>query len=124
MLQVKAFREERGITCGQIVGVVREQYPKYDKYLHSKVERPEEYGVRLVNGAERLLEEAFAKTAPTPDKRDRRRLPARIQCRLSKTEYGRLQQALKRAGFDTIQAGLAYIINCYLEQEDKHGTDQ
>lgn len=122
MLDVKAFREERSLTAAQMVQVVREQYPKYDKYMHSKVERPEEYGVRLVNDAERLLEEAFSRTAPNARRKDSRRLPQRIQCRLSKKDYARLQQALKRAGYDTIQAGLAFIISHYLEQTENRSN--
>lgn len=116
MLHVKEFRAERGLMAKQMVEVLREQYPKYDKALHSKVERPEEYGIRLVNEAERLLEDAFQKTTPASRKPDRRRLPVRIQCRLSKTNYTQLQLALKRAGFDTVQAGLTYIINLYLDK--------
>jgi len=114
MLEVKNFRELRGLMVGDIVAVMKEQYPKYDKHLHSKVERPEEYGVRLVNDAERLLEEAFAETAPKPRRPDRRRLPNKVQCRLSKAEFDRLQHALKADGFDTIQAGMTHVIRFYL----------
>lgn len=124
MLHVKNFREERNLTSSQIVKVIREQFPKYDKYLHSKVERPEEYGIRLVNEAETRIEDAFLKTALNSHKRDNRRLPQRIQCRLSKANYERLQQALKRDGFDTVQAGLSYIINLYLEKEKYYGTNK
>jgi len=117
MLNVKEFRTERGLTSTQVVAVMREQYPGYDKYLNSKVENPEKYGVRIVNDAERLLEEAFAKTVPEARKRDTRRLPQRIQCRLSKTDYARLQQALKREGFDTVQAGVSALIARYLNEQ-------
>ena len=122
MLQLKDFCSERGITGAQVVQVMREQYAGYDKYLHSKVCQPDKYGVRLVNDAERLLEDAFAKTAPDGRRRDCRRLPTRVQCRLSKTDYERLQQALRRDGFDTVQAGLAHIINMYINKEDNHGA--
>ncbi len=114
MLDVKAFREERGLMAKQCVEVLREQFPKYDKALHSKVEHPEEYGIRLVNEAERMLEEAFVKTTPAPRRPDRRRLPVRVQCRVSKTQLERLQLALRRDGYDTLQAGLAHIIETYL----------
>ena len=120
MLDVKNFREERGVTAKQMVDVIREQYPKYDIRLHIKVERPEEYGVRLVNDAERLLEEAFAHTAPRPRRPDRRRLPKRIQCRLSTTHYERLQKAFREEGFETIQQGLQHLILRYLKEEAKH----
>lgn len=121
MLKVKEFREERGLMAKQVVDVVSEQYPGYDKYLNSKVENPEKYGIRLVNDAELLLEQSFLKTVPTARKPDKRRLPQRIQCRLSKTRYEQLQQALKRDGYDTVQAGITAMINRYLDKRE--GTD-
>lgn len=105
----------------QVVRVVRERYPKYDKYLNSKVERPEKYGVRLVNDAERILETAFQKTASAPRKPDRRRLPRRIQCRLSRAHFERLQQAFNVAGFDTIQSGLQYLVINFLNEGERKG---
>ena len=116
MLDVKQFRTEHALPAKRIVAVMREQYPKYDKALHSKVERPELYGIRLVRGAERLLEDAFAGTVPEPRKRENRRLPARLQCRVSRTDYRRLQLAFQGDGFDTMQSGLAHIIHAYLER--------
>lgn len=116
MLDVKQFRMERGLPAKQIVSVMKEQYPKYDKALHSKVERPEQYGIRLVCGAEKLLEAAFAGTAPAAPKRENRRLPARLQCRVSRTDYRRLQLAFWSDGFGTMQSGLAHIIHAYLER--------
>ena len=116
MLKVKEFRQERGLSAGEMVAVVRENYPGYDKYIHSKVENPEKYGIRLVSDAERLLEEAFLKTAPAARKPDRRRLPCRVHCRLSKGRFEQLQQAFNRAGFQTMQCGLDYIIGRYLEE--------
>lgn len=115
MLKVKEFREERGLMVKEVVTVISEQYPGYDKYLNSKVENPERYGIRLVNDAEAILEQAFLKTAPAARKPDKRRLPQRIQCRLSKGQFERLQQALKRDGYDTVQAGITAIITQYLD---------
>lgn len=116
MLKVKEFREERGLLASQVVEVVREQYPGYDKYLNSKVENPEKYGIRLVNDAEQMLEDAYLKTAPIARKPDKRRLPQRIQCRMSKTDYERLQQALRADGYDTVQAGITALITQYLNR--------
>ena len=115
MIDLKSFREERNVAACDIVAVMREQYPGYDKTLQSKVERPDRYGIRLVNDAERLINEAFAKTAQEARRRDNRRLKARIQCRMTKTELERLQHALNADGYDTIQAGLTAIIKKYLE---------
>ena len=119
MLYVKEFREARGLQGKQIVEVMREKYPKYDKTIHSKVERPEEYGIRLLCEAENLIEEAFAGTAVQAKKRDGRRLPCRVQCRMSKARFERLQQALRAEGFETVQAGVAHISARYLEEGGK-----
>lgn len=115
MIDVKAFREERGITARDMIDVARESYPKYDKYLHSKVERPDEYGVRPVLALESAWECAFASTAKKCHKRDNRRFKARIQCRMTQTEFDRLQHRFRSQGFDTMQAGIKYLITTYLE---------
>lgn len=117
MLHIKEFREEHGIYASQVVEVVRERYPGYDKYLNSKVENPEKYGIRLVSDAEQMLENAFQRKLPAPRRPDRRRLPSRIQCRLSKTVFNQLQQAFRAAGFDTMQAGMQHLIILYLGKE-------
>lgn len=122
MLDVKAFREARGVTAKQCADVVREQYPGYDKHLHSKVEHPDRYGIRLVLSAEQALEDAFAATTQKPRKKDNRRLKAKIQCRMSESKFERLQRAFRRDGYATMQEGISYIINLYLEGK-KDGTD-
>lgn len=118
MLHVKEFREERGLIQKEVIAVIQERYPGYDKPLNSKVENPEKYGVRLVNDAEQMLEDAFLKTSPIARKPDKCRLPQRVQCRLSKPVYERLQQALKRDGYDTVQAGITAIIDRYLDERN------
>lgn len=117
MLQVKDFREQHGISQRDAVNVIKEQYPGMDKHLLSKVENPDKYGVRLVNGAEQALEDAFATTALKPRRPDKRRKPMRVSCRMSKTQYERLQQALNKAGYSTFQDGITAIITEWLNRE-------
>lgn len=117
MLNVKTFRAERGISQPDAVRVIREIHPGMDKHLLSKVENPDRYGVRLTNSAEQALEDAFTTTACKPRKPEARRKPMRIQCRMSKAQYERLQQALNRAGYDTIQRGIEAIISEWLNKE-------
>lgn len=116
MLDVKQFRESRGITSKDMVDVAREQYPKYDKHLQSKLERPHEYGIRPLLALESAWEAAFSTTTPTCTKRDNRKLKARIQCRLTEREYAQLQRKFRVNGFDTMQDGIKYIIGKYLEE--------
>lgn len=117
MLLVKQFREERGISQVAAVNAIREYYPGMDKPLLSKVENPDKYGIRLTNGAEQALEDAFATTAVKARKPEKRRKPMRIQCRLSKRQYERLQQALNAHGYDTMQKGIEAIISEWLNKE-------
>ncbi len=119
MLDVKAFREARGVTAKQCADVVREQYPGYDKHLHSKVEHPDRYGIRLVLSAEQALEDAFSATSPEPRKRDNRRLKAKIQCRMTESKFERLQRAFRHDGYATMQEGISHLIDKFLEDK-KH----
>lgn len=118
MIQMKEFREGRNLSQRDIIDVVQESAPGFDKYLLSKVERPEKYGIRLLNEIEQTLVEAFPQTAPEPRKPDRRKNPCRLYCRVGKRMYGQLQRALQADGFKTTQDGLVYIISKYLEGKD------
>lgn len=121
MIQMKEFREGLNLSQRDIIDVVQESAPGFDKYLLSKVERPEKYGIRLLNGIEKDLLEAYPQTAPRPRKPDRRKNPCRLYCRVGKPVYERLQRALRADGFETVQAGLNYIIGKYLE--GRNGTE-
>ena len=118
MIQMKEFRESRNLSPREIVELVQEDAPGFDKYLLSKVERPEKYGIRLLNEIEQNLAEAFPLTVPEARKPDRRKNPCRLYCRLGKRMYGQLQRAFQADGFKTTQDGLVYIISKYLEGKD------
>ena len=122
MIQMKEFRESLNLSQRDIIDVVQESAPGFDKYLLSKVERPEKYGIRLLNDIEQTLVEAFPQTAPEPRKPDRRKNPCRLYCRVGKRMYGQLQRALQADGFKTTQDGLVYIISKYLEGHN--GTEK
>lgn len=121
MIQIKEFRESRKLSPREIVEVVQEDAPRFDRYLLSKCEHPDKYGIRLLNEIEQNLAEAFPPTVPGARKPDRRKNPCRLYCRVGKPVYERLQRALRADGFETVQAGLNYIIGKYLEgrKEDK-----
>lgn len=123
MIQMKEFREGRNLSQRDIIDVVQESAPGFDKYLLSKVERPEKYGIRLLNEIEQNLVEAFPLTAPEARKPDRRKNPCRLYCRVGKRMYGQLQRALQADGFKTTQDGLVYIISKYLDGRDGEEED-
>jgi len=115
-MDVKTFAADHGLQDKDIVSIVKSDYPKYDKYLHSKVKRPDDYGIKLLDSAEEMLRETIGANPPAPHRSDKRRKPCRIQCRLSKADFKRLQQAIKADGYDTIQAGVSQIIKNYLKE--------
>jgi hypothetical protein len=97
----------RGVLQTKIVSVVRRGYPKYDRYIDSKVIRPE-YGIRLASGADKLLKDAFGDMAKARRK-DTRRLPRRVQFRLSEAEYRWLKEHLTDIGYETMQDGMVHV---------------
>lgn len=124
-MNIPEFERTRGVAPGKIVQVIRDGgFRKYDKYLHSKVKKPDEYAVMLVPEAAKMLEQAFPADQPVKARRsENRRLTERVQCRLSSDAYAALQQALTRSEYETIQGLLAHIINLYIEREEQaHGT--
>ena len=103
-----------GIRAKDIVDIVKQVYPKYDKSLQSKVERPDAYGIKLLGSAEKLVMDTLATKPHAPRRADKHRLSHSARCRISKTKLGRLQQAFKRDGYDTVQSGMTWLIDNYL----------
>lgn len=89
---------------------IRYEYPGFDIYLLSKVCNENRYGVRLLARARELACAAIG----VPGRPDRRRLPCRVYCRLSRTQYARLQTAQRAQGYATMQDALADIIDAWL----------
>ena len=65
-----------GLPASSLVSRIQEAYPKYDKHLHSKCERTEEYGITLCEeGMDLLLNTYGAQTPKTAPQRPNRRNP-------------------------------------------------
>lgn len=118
MFNVKEFAETRGLKTKEVVDVIRSEFRGYDKHLHSKVAHPDKYGVRLIETDEQLVLAAFEKTPLTLHRKETRRKPYRVQCRLSKSVLRRLQQAIKSDGYSTMQDGLTHVIMEYLGRKE------
>lgn len=101
---LKRLRLLTGLPSSTLVRTVREMYPRYDKYLQSKCERTEEYGITLCKEALDGLISAYApemdRKAPRAENRVR---PCRVVCRLTEADYGLLQQLIQAKGFGTMQ---------------------
>lgn len=104
---LKYLRTQKKVLAKDMVAVVQELYPKYDKTVQSKCENGDVYGVSLRPDAMEALYTRFApELLSKPLKRrraDNRRLTCRISARLEKADYEALQQLIRANGYATMQ---------------------
>ncbi len=116
---LRALRLTIGVPVGEMVAVVRQAHPKYDKTVQSKCEHSEDYGVELTKAAMSTLYAAFdpeRRTAPKRRRRDTHRLTCSIKARLESSVYEALQQLIRAAGYKTTQDWLADMVRDYIER--------
>lgn len=105
------------LAARDMVAVVQELYPKYDKTMQSKCERGAEYGVDLRPDAMEALYHRFDPAALEARRRNKNsghRLTCRISCRLEDEDYKELQQHIQADGYQTIQNWLTDMVRSYL----------
>lgn len=123
--ELKALRLNRQIPVKEMVKVVRERYPKYDRFLQSKCEHSDETGVTLLPDALERLHTAFDHKTLVPfhkpRKVDAHRQKCRISARLSNEDYAALQRHIQADGYHTTQAWLAEMVRRYLKRKE-HAT--
>lgn len=117
-MDLQAYQTEQGIKSKDIVQAVQAKYPKYDKHIHSKVLRPEEYGIGLITAAQKIVKGLAQETAQKPRRAENRKNPCRCQFRVNKTLFRRLQQAQKRSGYSTMQDFLLNVVKTWLEERE------
>ena len=117
--ELRSLRVDLGLPARDIVAVVQEMYPKYDKTMQSKCERGEEYGVTIQADAMKALYARFAPdgTKVSRRKKDRHRLAGRISCRLEDADMEALQQRMEADGYATAQELLTALVRRYLTEE-------
>lgn len=109
------------IPAKDMVAVVQELYPKYDKTMQSKCERGAEYGVDLRHDAMEALYRRFdpaALEARRQKKNSGHRLTCRISARLEDADYRALQQHIQADGYQTMQDWLTDIVRQYIERSN------
>jgi len=79
----------------------------FDKPLASKIQKPDKYGIRLVQTAQKLLSDKGALSAAKPRKR---KYPCRVEIGLTKRDFALLQQAIKQSPYTTKQSFLLVIL--------------
>lgn len=117
--ELRALRIDLGLPARDMVAIVQEIYPKYDKTMQSKCERGEEYGVAIQADAMKALYAKFAPngTKASRRKKDRHRLTGRITCRLKDADMEALQQRMKADGYATAQELMTALVRRYLAGE-------
>lgn len=117
---LRDLRLSKNLPQTEIVLTVRTLYPKFDKTLQSKCEHGEEYGINLKTKAMDALLAKYAPELLAKEKHRRdgcHRLKCKVMCRLEDEEYAELVKRIKKDGFDTMQAWLAFKIRAYLKSK-------
>lgn len=117
--ELRELRLSKQIPAKDMVAVVQQIYPKYDKTVQSKCENGEAYGVSLRPDAMAALYAHFApelaesrKTA----KKDAHRLTCRISARLETADYEALQRLIEAEGYATTQDWLTATVRRYITE--------
>lgn len=105
------LQDKRHIPAADIVDVVAAIYPKFDRFLLSKVKHGDVTGVLLRADAQHELLTHFKVTQDVSNakRKANRTKPKRISCRLTDKTYGLLQRELDRTGV-TMQSWLEALI--------------
>lgn len=113
-MDVRKYRLTHGLTVKDVVKTLKPAFPQYSKMVQCMVENPNNYGVRLVPEAERLL-----------DKRrgDRHTNLYRFSFRSTKAFHDAVKQALDEDGiFPTVQAWLSHLAYVWLTKRAAAGA--
>lgn len=122
--ELRELRLSQKLPAREMVSVVKETYPKYDKTLQSKCERGDEYGIQIRQDA---LNSLYARFAPEllekPEKKkgSGHKLKCRISCRLPDEVYADLKRFIKEDGFETMQDWLTHIVEEYVQRKKDKG---
>lgn len=117
--KLRELRLAKQIPAKEMVAVVQELYPKYDKTVQSKCENGEVYGVSLRPDAMAALYARFAPelaTARKAPKKDNRHLTCRISARLEDADYAALQRLVATEGYASMQDLLTNIVRRYIKE--------
>ena len=115
--ELREPRLSKQIPAKDMVAVVQQIYPKYDKTVQSKCENGEIYGVSLRPDAMAALYAHFAPEVVEQRKaakKDAHRLTCRISARLETADYEALQQLIAADGYATTQDWLTAIVRRYI----------
>lgn len=118
---LRELRTSKQIPAKEMVAVVQELYPKYDKTMQSKCENGAEYGVTIRPDAMDALYRKFDPAAlegRSAPKKERHRLTCRISGRLETAEYEALQLNMEADGYATVQDWITAMVREYNHKKE------
>ena len=126
---LRDLRVTKKIPAKDMIALVREHYPKYDKALQSKCEHGDEYGIDIRSDAMDALLAKFAPEQLEAEKHRRNgghRLTKRIMCRLEDDDYSALVQYITADGYTDMNAWLVSTVRSYLaeKRKDEYNTEK
>ena len=119
--ELRELRISRKIPAKDMVAVVQELYPRFDKPMLSKCEHGDECGVSIPDDALDLLYARFApdlQASIQNRKKDRHKLPCRISARLPEWLYEALQQRMRADGYVSAQNWIYTAVINYIDKGD------
>lgn len=112
---LQSLRLSHSIPARDMAETVQQIYPRFDRYLLSKCEASEVYGVQIKTDALKAL---YQKYAPGEwEKRKRRdghKNQCRIYCRMDEATYKSLIAQIRQDGFKTVQDWMLDQIQAYI----------
>ena len=112
-MTLKELRQAQGISAKDLVAVIQQVHPRYDKTLQSKVESGE-YGITLSPEAMERVAQQFPELQAPKRPGDRHRLKCRLTTRLPEAEYNALCAAARADGYATMQDCITELVRQYL----------
>lgn len=117
--ELRYLRVNRKIPVKDMVAVVQQLYPRFDRFLLSRCEHGGECGATIPDDALKALYEAFAPDrlkAIQGRKGDRHKLTCKVMARLDSGIYEALQRRLRADGYATAQDWLTAMVAGYIKE--------
>ena len=118
---LRDLRQKKELTVKDIIAVLQPEFPGFDKTVNSKAENPHKYGVTLYYKAIDIILHKYAPEMLAKEKCRRNgyhKLTAMLSCRVDNDTYNRFKAAIKRAGYETVQAALTELTIKFIESEE------
>lgn len=77
-MTIEKLKQTQGLTNDDIVNIIREEYPKFNKSTLSMAMHPQDYGVKLLPKCSKGLNAKFSQNKPLQAKIENNRLNLRL----------------------------------------------